>query len=159
MASFTAGSWEKDTMLGAARKIFGPSYFVMNIYFFPKRFFLIENICDQHCFKFIYFENATKFGSLFRIYELYWNCCQHLSSWQYPLINYFIEASENEKCSKTGAVCTTPEISKFVFTHKPKEGGQNDPERLNYNDKFGNMGCRVIKGRDTKLGRFLVLCE
>ena len=67
-------------------------------------------------------------------------------SWQYPLINYFLEASENEKCSKTGAVCTTPEISKFVFTHKTKEGGQNDPERLNYNDTFGNMGCQVSKG-------------
>jgi hypothetical protein len=26
---FSAGSWEKDTVLGAARKIFGPSYFVM----------------------------------------------------------------------------------------------------------------------------------
>ena len=25
---FTAGSWEKDTIFGAARKIFGPSYFV-----------------------------------------------------------------------------------------------------------------------------------
>ena len=26
---FTAGSWEKDTIFGAARKIVGPSYFVM----------------------------------------------------------------------------------------------------------------------------------
>ena len=26
---FTAGSWEKDTIFGAARKFFGPSYFVM----------------------------------------------------------------------------------------------------------------------------------
>ena len=25
---FTAGSWEKDTIFGAARKFFGPSYFV-----------------------------------------------------------------------------------------------------------------------------------
>ena len=25
---FTAGNWEKDTIFGAARKIFGPSYFV-----------------------------------------------------------------------------------------------------------------------------------
>ena len=26
---FTGGSWEKDTMFGAARKFFGRSYFVM----------------------------------------------------------------------------------------------------------------------------------
>ena len=26
---FTAGSWEKDSIFGAARKIFGRSYFVM----------------------------------------------------------------------------------------------------------------------------------
>ena len=25
---FTAGSWEKDTIFGAARKFFGPYYFV-----------------------------------------------------------------------------------------------------------------------------------
>ena len=28
MSFFTAGSWEKDTIFGAARKIFVPSYFV-----------------------------------------------------------------------------------------------------------------------------------
>ena len=32
-----------------------------------------------------------------------------------------IKASEKEKCSETGAVCTIPEISTFVFT----KGGQN----------------------------------
>ena len=31
MVSFTAGSSEKDTTFGAARKIFGPTYFVTTL--------------------------------------------------------------------------------------------------------------------------------
>jgi len=73
-----------------------------------------------------------------------------------PIFDIAIEtsakASENEKCSKTGAVCTIPEISKFVFTHKPKEGGQTDPERLKYNDKFVRKLPSDIDFEDIVLG-------
>ena len=30
---FTAGSWEKDTIFGAARKFFEPSYFVTALWY------------------------------------------------------------------------------------------------------------------------------
>ena len=36
---FTAGSWEKDTIFGAARKIIGPSYFVMALVVSISNFF------------------------------------------------------------------------------------------------------------------------
>ena len=75
---FTAGSWEKDTIFGAARKNFGDSYFVTALHYnavhgFSKKHqkILLANVQCQHQNSIIYSVFMFLLRDLFILFELW----------------------------------------------------------------------------------------
>ena len=68
---FTACSWEKYAICGAARNFFGPSYFVMALKFRIKHFFHLTNQKIPYIFPFFHLIDFKKVSCITFI----WNSC------------------------------------------------------------------------------------